>query len=231
VPGPPNRILREMFDRLIAHYGPQHWWPAETPFEVIVGAILTQNTNWTNVEKAIANLKAARTLEPAALGQLSVERLAELIRPAGYFNIKAARLRHFLDWLLDRFGGNLDTMFACGTDVLREELLAIKGIGPETADSILLYAGGKLSFVVDTYTHRVMTRHQLIDADAGYEELKAFCEDHVPAEVDLYNEFHALLVNVGKDFCRPKPKCSACPLCPLLREPLDTKHDQEDAWL
>jgi len=220
-----------MFDMLLAHYGPQHWWPGETPFEVIVGAILTQNTSWTNVEKAIANLRDDDALTPGALHRLPVERLAELIRPAGYFNIKSARLRHFLDWLVERFDGDLDAMFACRLHALREELLSVKGIGPETADSILLYAGQMPTFVVDTYTGRVMTRHELIDEDVGYEDLKAFCEDHIPADVAFYNEFHALLVNVGKDFCRPKPKCSACPLCPLLREPLDTKSDQEDAWL
>ena len=205
-----------MFEALYERYGPQHWWPAETPFEVMVGAVLAQNTSWKNVRRAIENLKDAELLEPRALYDLDAEELAELIRPAGYFTRKAQRLRNLLKLVVERYGGRLDRMFATDPSTLREELLSVNGVGPETADSILLYAAGKPTFVVDTYTHRVLSRHGLVEAEIGYEGLKEFCEDHVPEDVAHYNEYHALLVRVGHEFCKPRPKCEACPLKAFL---------------
>ena len=212
-------VYRRLFDR----YGSQHWWPGETPFEVAVGAILTQNTNWTNVEKAIANLSRAGLLSPRGLHELPVERLAEMIRPAGYYNIKAARLRHFLDWLFDCHKGDLDAVARVNTDILREELLGVRGIGPETADSILLYALGRPVFVVDAYTCRILGRHRLLEPDADYESVREMFEAALPRDVKLFNEFHALFVRVGKEHCRPQPRCAGCPLesLPHDTEPLD----------
>ena len=168
--------IQIIYDRLFERFGPQHWWPGETPFEIIVGAILTQNTNWTNVEKAIGNLKKAGVLTPAELHAMDAGALAELIRPAGYFNIKAGRLKHFLDHLFERFEGDLDRLGALPADRLREELLSIKGIGPETADSIALYAFDKPVFVVDAYTGRILGRHGLLEPQAGYEEVRMLFE-------------------------------------------------------
>jgi len=204
--------IQTIYDRLFERFGPQHWWPGETPFEIIVGAILTQNTNWTNVEKAIGNLKKAGVLTPDKLHALDVGALAELIRPAGYFNIKAGRLKHFLDRLFERFEGQLDRLGALPADRLREELLSIKGIGPETADSIALYAFDKPVFVVDAYTGRILGRHGLLEPQAGYEEVRMLFESTLPRDVRLYNEYHALLVRLGKEHCKPKPQCAGCPL-------------------
>jgi endonuclease III related protein len=207
-----KKIFNEMFDSLLKHYGPQNWWPGETPFEVMVGAILTQNTNWKNVEKAIGNLKREGLMNPKALRACPDARLAKLIRPAGYFNVKTKRLKAFLDFLHHGYGGSIQKMRRRPTEELRQELLGVKGIGKETADSILLYALGHPIFVVDAYTYRVFTRHYLIEEEAGYDELQSLASSHVPTEVPHYNEFHALLVMVGKDFCAPKPKCDLCPL-------------------
>ena len=205
--------LMEIHDLLYDRYGPQHWWPGDSRFEIILGAILTQNTNWTNVEKAIANLKAANCLDPAPIAEMEIEKLAELIRPAGYYNLKARRLKNFMDWLFDdRFAGDLDIVAQMATDILRQELLAIKGIGPETADSIVLYAFEKPVFVIDAYTCRVLGRHGLLEPEAGYEQIREFFESALPADVKLFNEYHALLVQVGKEFCRPRAKCDNCPL-------------------
>ncbi len=201
-----------MFERLLAHYGPQHWWPGETPFEVMVGAVLTQNTSWRNVEKAIGNLKRAGALELKPLLDLPEAGLAELIRPAGYFNVKTQRLRAFLNYLSEKYQGSIELMRSRPTEELRVELLAVKGIGKETADSILLYALGHPIFVVDAYTYRVFTRHFLLPEESDYDALQEFATDHLPREMPHYNEFHALIVNVGKDFCRKTPKCEACPL-------------------
>ncbi len=201
-----------LYERLFERYGPQGWWPGQGRFEIIVGAILTQNTNWGNVEKAIGNLKADGCLSPTGLNALPAERLAELIRPAGYFNVKAQRLRHFLDWLFARFGGDVDAPAELSTYGLREELLAIKGIGPETADSICLYAFDKPVFVVDAYTARILGRHGMIWPQAGYEEIREYFEGSLERDVRLYNELHALLVRLGKDHCKPKPRCQGCPL-------------------
>ena len=205
-------LLLDLYDRLYRFFGPLHWWPGESPFEVIVGAILTQNTAWRNVEKAIANLKAGRLLSPRRLRQLAVEDLAEYIRPAGYYNIKAKRLRHFLDFLFEQGRGDLAYLSTGSLDSRRHELLQVNGIGPETADSILLYAAHRPTFVVDAYTKRVLSRHQLLAEDAAYDEIRDFFMDVLDPEVPLFNEFHALLVHLGKGFCkRRNPRCEACP--------------------
>jgi endonuclease-3 related protein len=211
--------LHQAYDRLLAAFGPQHWWPGESPFEVMVGAVLVQNTAWRNVERAIANLRDESLMDPKALYALPVEELAELIRPAGYYQVKARRLRNLLRFVAEKYDGSLDAMFAGDLHSLRERLLSIHGIGPETADAILLYAGGLPTFVVDSYTHRVLARHGWIGYDASYDEIKDFFESSLPADATLYNEYHALLVRVGKDFCkRLVPKCEACPLACLLPE-------------
>jgi endonuclease III related protein len=205
-----------------AHFGHQHWWPGETPFEVCVGAILTQNTSWTNVERAIANLKAARVLEARKLFGLGESKLATLLRPAGYFNVKARRLRSFLKVLVEEYDGDLGRLFAGETTTVRERLLAINGIGPETADSMLLYAGGHRRFVIDAYTRRIFQRHGWSGADAGYEELQRLCEAALDQKargerLDYWQDYHAQLVIVGKEFCRTRhPRCGECPLKPLL---------------
>ena len=204
--------LMEIFNLLYDAFGPRHWWPGDSPFEVIVGAILTQNTTWKNVEKAINNLKRANLLEPKALYRLPYEILVELIHPVGFFNIKAKRLKAFLNFLFEEFQGNLEEMFSLEMEGLRKKLLSIPGIGPETADSILLYAGGKPSFVVDAYTRRILSRHGLIHEEASYEEIRELFMDHLPSDVGLFNEYHALLVELGKRFCKTKPHCKGCPL-------------------
>jgi endonuclease III related protein len=204
--------LNEIYELLLEAFGPQHWWPGETTFEIILGAILTQNTSWTNVAKAIANLKAAGGLDPDKLHALDSEAIEKLIRPAGYFRLKTKRLRNFMQWLFDEYGGDLDALAQVETRRLREELLGISGIGPETADSILLYAFNRPVFVVDTYTARVTVRHGLIEPDIDYEQLQYLFESNLESDAAHFNEYHALLVCVGKDFCKPKPKCAACPL-------------------
>jgi len=201
-------------------YGPRHWWPGETPLEVIVGAVLTQNTAWSNVERAIANLKSAGALDWHRLDRMDHARLAELIRPAGYFNVKARRLKNLVRWIVQRFDGDLKAMFAVPTSSLREELLGVSGIGRETADSILLYAGGHATFVVDAYTARILRRHGLIDEQADYEQIKEVFEANLPEDPALFNEYHALLVEVGKRCCRPRnPRCGECPLDPFDHTP------------
>lgn len=205
------------YNKLLKSFGPQHWWPGDGPFEVMVGAVLTQNTNWGNVEKAINNLKQARKLSAKAIHEMGKSELAELIRPAGYFNIKAKRLKSLIEWFVDRFNGNIEEMFSQDLQGLREELLSVKGIGPETADSILLYAGNLPSFVVDAYTYRILVRHQLIPEESTYDDIKSFFEDNLPDDATLYNEYHALLVQVGKTYCKPRdPACRVCPLSEFL---------------
>jgi len=216
------RALRRAYRLLRARFGHQHWWPAETAFEVCVGAILTQNTSWSNVERALGNLKAAGVLEGAKLHALDERALAELLRPAGYFNIKARRLRAFLGVLAGQHGGDLDRLLGGETPQVRERLLAIKGIGPETADSMLLYAGAHPRFVIDAYTRRIFQRHGWSDGEATYEELQRLCETALarspPAsQLDYWQDYHAQLVMAGKHFCRASsPDCAACPLRPLL---------------
>jgi endonuclease-3 related protein len=202
--------LPAIFTRLLDRYGPRHWWPAESPFEVCVGAILTQNTNWGNVEKAIANLKTADCLTATGIATLTPQELAALIRPAGYFNVKARRLLAFCDALLAETQGDLDRLFAKDWQQLRHWLLAVNGIGPETADSILLYAGNRPSFVVDAYTRRIFSRLGLIDETIAYEPLRSFCMQQLPEDPALFNEFHALIVEHGKQHCRPRPRCADC---------------------
>jgi len=201
-----------LYDLMFHAYGPQHWWPARTRFEVVVGAVLTQNTAWTNVEKAMARLRAAGALRPAPLAALPRPRLAALIRSAGYYNIKAKRLQNLLRFLRRRCGLRLSRLFRAAPQALRRDLLAVNGIGPETADSILLYAGDIPIFVVDAYTRRILARHGLLRPGAGYDETQALFTAHLPRDVALFNEYHALLVMVGKDYCRSVPRCETCPL-------------------
>lgn len=198
---------------MLAQLGPQHWWPAETPFEVMVGAILTQNTSWKNVERAIDNLKSVGLMSFDALASLPTGLLAEYIRPAGYYNIKAGRLHNLLACIKEHHGGDLQAFLGQPLSQFREQLLSIKGIGRETADSILLYAAHLPIFVVDAYTHRILVRHQVIDETFGYEAIQELFMDHLECDVQLYNEFHALLVRVGNRYCKKKnPDCAACPL-------------------
>ena len=204
-------LLMELFDTLLKRYGALHWWPADTPFEVCVGAILTQNTNWLNVEKAIVNLKREGLLSVDALFDIDQERLAELIRPSGFFNVKSARLKGFVGWLLERYG-SLDAMFSVEWRVLREELVAVRGIGPETCDSILLYAGEKPSFVVDAYTRRLLSRLGLVREEDDYHQVRALFMELLPPDVQLFNEYHALIVEQCKRHCRKTPACDGCPL-------------------
>jgi endonuclease-3 related protein len=209
---PHKKILAEIYNTLYKAFGPQHWWPGETPFEVAVGAILTQNTNWGNVEKAINNLKNSDVLYSKALHGMSHKELASLIKPAGYFNIKAKRLKHFLDFLANHYKGRVEQMQNEDTNVLRHQLLEINGIGPETADSILLYALEKPVFVIDAYTKRVLVRHKLATEKATYHELQELFYKNLPMDVKLFNEYHALFVMAGKHYCKPKPRCDECPL-------------------
>lgn len=210
-------MLEEAYEKLLAAFGPQHWWPGDSPFEIVVGAVLVQNAAWRNVERAIENLREAGLMEPRVLYAAPEKELAELIRPAGYYQVKARRLRNLLRLIVEQYDGSLDAMFRTDLATLREELLGVSGIGPETADAILLYAGGKPTFVVDTYTHRVLARHGWIGYESDYHEIKDHFEASLPADAALYNEYHALLVRVGKDFCRKTaPKCEACPLVDLL---------------
>lgn len=204
--------IKAFYEALHKRFGPQHWWPARTPFEVMVGAILTQNTNWSNVEKAIANLDRAGVLDPRSIHGLPRERLAELIRPAGYYNIKAGRLANLVTAVVEEGGGDLDRFFEGSVSTLRERLLAIRGVGPETADSIVLYAAKKPTFVVDTYTYRMLLRHGLIFDDAAYDDVKALFEDSLPEDRDLFSEYHALIVQLGKLYCRKQARCAGCPL-------------------
>jgi len=214
---PLEKTLTLYFETLSRSLGPMRWWPARTPFEVIVGAILTQNTSWSNVERAIANLRRAEVMTLRAMERISTPRLAQLIRPSGYFRQKANKLKAFTRFLRRDFGGSLARMFRTPTAVLRERLLEVHGIGPETADSILLYAGEHPTFVVDAYTHRILARHGLSDGKPDYEKVRALFERNLPPDVKLYNEFHALLVNVGKNWCRPRePRCQECPLGPYM---------------
>jgi endonuclease III related protein len=209
--GTGQRLL-EMFDLLRAHFGPQKWWPAETPLEVMIGAILTQNTNWTNVEKAIANLKKRGAVSLNGLLSLPISELAELIRPAGYYNIKAKRLKNLISYIAEQCDGNLAYFLSQETHAIREGLLSVNGVGHETADSIVLYAANRPLFVVDAYTHRILSRHKMSPEEATYQDIQSLFMDHLPEDVSLYNEFHALIVLTGKHYCRKTPLCPECPL-------------------
>lgn len=207
-----SALLRVLYNRLFDAFGPQGWWPGETPFEVALGAILTQNTNWQNVARVLGNLKARGLLDPFVLFRLPLTELAALLRPAGYYNVKARRVQHFLAFLLERAGGSMARLAEEPWEDLRPALLKVKGIGPETTDSILLYALHQPTFVVDAYTLRVLSRHGVVAEKTPYEELRRLFMEHLPPEVPLYQEFHALLVRLGKEFCRPRPRCGGCPL-------------------
>lgn len=193
-------------------YGPRHWWPGETPFEVMVGAILTQNTSWGNVEKAIQKLKGKRVLNPEGIYYLKKSQLASLIKSSGYYRIKADRLRAFVDFLFDEYEGDIRKMRREGLGELRDKLLGVKGIGPETADSILLYGLRKPIFVVDAYTRRILSRHGMVSEKATYEEIQRLFMSHLLLDEKLFNEYHALFVHLGKTVCKKMPKCDICPL-------------------
>jgi endonuclease-3 related protein len=212
----PNKLM-EVYERMLAKFGPQNWWPGDSPFEIMVGAVLVQNTAWRNVEHAINNLREAGIMEPHALYKVPPEELAELIRPAGYYQVKTKRLRNLLRYLIEQHDGSLEAMFSRSAASLRADLLEINGIGSETADAILLYAGGLPTFVVDTYTHRILARHGWLDYEASYADIKDYFESALPEDASLYNEYHALLVRIGKDYCkRTAPNCDGCPLADLL---------------
>jgi endonuclease-3 related protein len=208
---------RAYYDALFAAHGPQHWWPGRTRFEIIVGAILTQNTSWTNVERAIRSLRTARLLSPVAVRRVRSTRLAGLLRPSGYFRQKTKTLKSFVHFLYRSYSGSLSRLFSTPTAVLRERLLNVRGIGPETADSILLYAGKHPVFVVDAYTRRILQRHGRAHPRLAYDEIRNMFESALPADHQLFNEFHALIVNVGKHYChKSSPACARCPLQPFL---------------
>jgi len=205
--------LVKIYKQLLGVFGPQGWWPGRTPLEISVGAILTQNTNWSNVARAMHALRQAGCLSFAALKAVPERKLARLIRPAGYFNMKARRLKHFIRYLDRRYGGNFSRMRRRSLKALRQELLAVNGIGPETADSILLYALKKPVFVVDAYTKRILSRHGIVKEDADYARLQSVFLENLPAKEPLFNEYHALIVRLGKDFCKKTgPRCGVCPL-------------------
>jgi len=207
-----THLLLEMYRRLTEEFGPTGWWPARTPFEVAVGAVLTQNTAWRNVEKAIRNLREHKMLSARALSRAPLSKLARQVRPAGYYRLKSRRLKNFVHFLQREYGGSMARMAREPTEHLREKLLGVTGIGPETADSILLYALGKPVFVVDAYTRRILSRHDMVEQEVNYEELRRFFEQHLPRDVMLFKEFHALLVRTGAQFCKREPRCDECPL-------------------
>jgi endonuclease-3 related protein len=206
-----NKLL-EIYRRLYRAFGPQHWWPGETPFEIAVGAILTQNTNWGNVEKAIENLKSGKALNAESIHNMKKERLASFIKPAGYFNVKAKRLKAFISFLINEYHGSLQRMKQEDMQTLRLRLLKIHGVGPETADSILLYALEKPVFVIDAYTKRVLSRHGLMEYDKSYEEFQEIFYSSLKKDAKFFNEYHALFVKLGKTYCRKKPICKGCPI-------------------
>jgi endonuclease-3 related protein len=207
-----KKILMKIYRQLYKAYGPRHWWPGETSFEVMVGAILTQNTSWRNVEKAIQKLKGKGVLNPEGIHHLKKSELARLIRSSGYYRIKTNRLKSFMDFLFEEYDGDLRRMKREGLEELRERLLGVKGVGPETADSILLYGLKKPIFVVDAYTKRILSRHSIISEKASYEQVQKLFMDHLARDERLFNEYHALLVHLGKTLCKKIAKCDLCPL-------------------
>jgi len=206
-----NKLLK-IYNILLKAFGPQNWWPAKTKFEIIVGAILTQNTAWKNVEKAISNLRAEGVLSFKGIKNIDEKDLARLIRSAGYFNQKSKKLKAFIEFAIDKYDGSLARMIEEDHWVLRKNLLGVFGIGKETADSILLYAFNKPVFVVDIYTYRVLIRHGIIPKNSSYDFIQDFFMKNLPRDIFLYNEYHALLVHLGNKFCRAKPICEQCPL-------------------
>jgi endonuclease-3 related protein len=217
VAGRITQVLEEMFDILYSALGPQNWWPAETGLEMMVGAILTQNTSWSNVEKAIENLRKRDLLSVAGLRDIPVSVLAEYIRSAGYYNIKAKRLKNLIGFIEAAHGGDINAFFSLDADALRGELLSVRGIGRETADSIVLYGAGMPLFVIDTYTYRILVRHGIIQEEAGYDEIQSLFMDNLPHDVQFFKEFHALIVKTGKLYCKKKPLCTTCPLASFSR--------------
>ncbi len=218
--------LMEMYEAMRERFGHQGWWPAahaatpaERKLEICIGAVLTQNTNWRNVERALENLRTAACLDVEAIHEKVHEQLAELIRPAGYYNVKAKRLKNFIAKVHDDFGGDIEAFLGRSVLSLREDLLSVSGIGRETADSMILYAAGKPSFVVDAYTYRVLLRHLLIAPEDDYEIIKELFESSLPQDMELWNDYHAQLVAVGKNYCKPRPKCSGCPLEQFEHDP------------
>ena len=210
-------ILNDYYKALFTAYGAQGWWPGRSPFEIIVGAILVQNTAWTNAARAIESLRAKRLLIPASMRRMRTDRLARLIRSSGYYRQKARKLKAFLAFLDNIYSGSLNKMFAAPTGLLRDQLLSVSGIGPETADSILLYAGGHPVFVVDAYTRLILERHRHAQKNDSYESLRALFEQSLPRDVKAWNEYHALIVRTGKHHCLSKaPKCEGCALKPFL---------------
>lgn len=212
-----RKTLEKFYRHMAAHYGPTHWWPGDSPFEIAVGAILTQNTAWTNVKKAIANLKRQRLLSAKAIIECKDARLEDALRPSGYFRIKAKRLRAFCQFLVDLHSGSMKRLAKLPLPELRHQLLSVNGIGPETADDIILYACEKPVFVVDAYTRRIFSRHGIVPPDIGYEELRAFFESNLPPDLYTFKEYHGLIVWTGKDFCKRAPRCEECPLAPTLK--------------
>lgn len=205
-------IIREFYERLFAAYGPQHWWPGDTQVEIVVGAVLTQNTNWKNVEYAIENLKRANVLDWSSLRDISVTALAEHIRPSDYYNIKTKRLKHLVHWIWEQHGGDLSELSRIPIAEARAQLLAVNGIGPETADSILLYALGRPIFVIDAYTRRILRRHGLASDATNYDAMQEMFRQALSTDADLFNEYHALIVRLAKEQCRVKANCAKCPL-------------------
>ena len=212
------QALTCIYDRLFDRYGPQHWWPGETPFEVIIGTILTQSTAWTNVEKAVANLKSEGLLDAMSLDEIATDKLAELIRPSGYYNAKAAKLKAFVERLTREYDGSLNRLFELETGELRNELLSIHGIGPETADSILLYAAHRPVFVIDAYTKRIIGRLGLAPSSDSYESFQQLFMERLPHDEGMFNEYHALFVRHGKEVCRKSPRCEDCCLANLPKK-------------
>jgi endonuclease-3 related protein len=210
-------LLEDIYRRLFEQYGPQHWWPGETPFEVMIGAVLTQSAAWKNVETAIINLKTAGLMSPTSLREKSPEEIAPLIRSAVYYNVKARKLRALVEYIGGACNDNLDVLFEKDTHRLRGELLTVWGIGEETADSILLYAAAKPVFVIDAYTRRIMSRIGIQPEKDTYADWQSLFMKNLPADVILFNEYHALLVHLGKDTCRPRPLCPGCPLSDICR--------------
>ncbi len=212
-----------LYDLLLKNFGGQNWWPGETPFEVIIGAILTQNTAWQNVEVAIMNLKEKGLLTPEGIYNAKEDELEKCIRPAGYFRIKTKRLKGFITFLFEEFNGDLDKLFSLPLPELRSKLLEVYGIGPETADSIILYAGEKPTFVVDAYTKRIFSRLGILNNNLGYDDVKRYFEDNLSKNIELYNEYHALIVMLGKNYCKTRPICDQCPLKSPCDYPIQAK--------
>lgn len=205
-------LFERIYLRLFDFFGPQRWWPGDTIEEIIIGAVLTQNTNWSNVERAISNLKRENALSLKKILSLSPNRLSDLIRPSGYYNIKEKRLRAVADFFVQRCGCSFDLLNDIPLDVIRSDLLSVYGVGPETADSILLYALNRPVFVVDAYTRRIGTRHGLFTEHDNYESIRRIFESSIKVDIPLFNEFHALIVRLGKFYCKPLPLCELCPL-------------------